>query len=140
MFALNSKRSYNSSSSQFYTPRYKICEKKKKIFPRHALALILNSGDITKLCSWLHYLNGKVSSVSVAHPRKIQCDNMYISIFSQHNYIYFLLCVLQHYMFRPSVWAIIRCVWRLSHTMHGGGGRGFVGGGARSRYVGLLIM
>ena len=42
---------------------------------------------------------------------------MHISIFSQHNYIYFLLCVLQHYMFRPSVWAIIRCVWRLSHTI-----------------------
>jgi len=34
---------------------------------------------------------------------------IYIYIFSQHNYIFFL-CVLQHYMFRPSVWAIIRCV------------------------------
>jgi len=70
-----------------------------------------------------------------------QCDNMHISIFSQHNYIYFLLCVLQHYMFRPSVWAIIRCVWRLSHTIAWRRGEeGLLGGGGRSRYVGLLIM
>jgi len=47
---------------------------------------------------------------------------MYMSIFSQHNYIYSLLCVLQHYMFRPFVRDIIRCVWRLSHKIHGGGG------------------
>jgi len=67
----------------------------------------------------------------------IQCDNMYISIFSQNNYIYFLLCVLQHYMFRPSVWAIIRCVWRLSHTI---AWKGEGGWGPRSRYVGFLIM
>jgi len=43
--------------------------------------------------------------------------------------VYFLLCVFQHYMFRPSVWAIIRCVWRLSHTISWRRGRGVCVGG-----------
>ena len=69
--------------------------------------------------------------------RAIQCDNMYMSIFSQHYYIYFLLCVLQHYMFRPSVWAIIRCVWRLSYNCMEEGGGGFVGRGGQISLCGF---
>jgi len=65
----------------------------------------------------------------------VQCDNMYISIFSQHNYIFSYVRLL-HYMFRPSMWAIIKCVWRFSRSI-AWRGRGDVGGGGEISLCGF---